>query len=108
MMATIWHQHARRAPDDPSPMAALARRYHARCWGGDFPAHGRAAFERHNAAVRDAAQGRRFLEYEVGSGWASLCGFLGVPVPGEPFPHSDDWLGYKKMVADREAVAASS
>jgi len=29
----------------------------------------------------------RLLVYEVSQGWEPLCGFLGVTVPAEPFPH---------------------
>lgn len=49
--------------------------------GNDFPKHGVAAYRAQNAVVREAAKGRRFLEYEVGSGWAPLCDFLGLPQP---------------------------
>ena len=46
-----------------------------------------AAFERHNAAVAEAIPADRLLVYEVSQGWEPLCGFLGVTVPAEPFPH---------------------
>jgi hypothetical protein len=99
MATTLIHAQARRAPDDPSPMAALARKYHRHCWGDDFPVNGAALFERHNDLVREASAGRRFLEYAVGSGWAPLCEFLGVAVPeGREFPRADDWVEYKKKV----------
>jgi hypothetical protein len=33
----------------------------------------------------------RLLEFDLwqGDGWAKLCGFLGLPVPAEPFPHAN-------------------
>lgn len=46
-----------------------------------------AAYERHNAEVQDSISRDRLLVYDVGHGWEPLCGFLGVPVPKDPFPH---------------------
>jgi hypothetical protein len=43
-------------------------------------------FHRHEAEVKAAIPAERLLVYPVGSGWAPLCAFLGVPVPDEPFP----------------------
>lgn len=84
-------------------MAPLAAKYHAHCWGDDFAAQGRACFRRHNDLVRGL--GGAFLEYDVKTGWAPLCEFLGVPVPEGPMPRSDDWAEYKKkVVAEREML----
>jgi hypothetical protein len=61
-----------------------------------------AAFERHNAAVRAAIPRSRLLEWRAGDGWAPLCEALGVPVPDEPFPHTnstEQWLA--RMRASR-------
>jgi hypothetical protein len=52
-------------------------------------AHLLDVFARHNAEVRDAVPPERLLVYETGAGWEPLCAFLGVPVPGEPYPHSN-------------------
>ena len=51
-----------------------------------------AKYETHNAEVRDFFAGTdRLLEvcWEEGDGWPGLCGFLGLPVPDVPFPHSN-------------------
>jgi hypothetical protein len=48
-----------------------------------------AAYERHNAEVKQLVPAQRLLVYEVESGWKPLCEFLGVPVPDTPFPHSN-------------------
>ncbi|KAH8193979.1 hypothetical protein TruAng_011850 [Truncatella angustata] len=102
MLATLVH-HFRSAPDpNPSPMAPLAAKYHRHCWNDDFEAYGREAYRRQNALVRGAAAGRRFLEYETGSGWGPLCEFLGVPVPDGAYPRADDWLEYKKAAQEKE------
>ncbi|HLK10018.1 MAG TPA: sulfotransferase [Candidatus Binatia bacterium] len=53
-----------------------------------------AAFERHNARVRATVPARRLVEWRAADGWAPLCAALGVPVPSEPFPHTNtraDW-----------------
>jgi hypothetical protein len=52
----------------------------------------RAFYADHLAGVRDFfASSERLLEvcWETGSGWAEICGFLGVPIPVDvAFPHS--------------------
>ena len=47
-----------------------------------------AAYEHHNARVREVIAPDRLLVFNVAEGWAPLCGFLGVPVPDTPFPHT--------------------
>ncbi|ORY69830.1 uncharacterized protein BCR38DRAFT_93701 [Pseudomassariella vexata] len=110
MMATLWHQHTHRAADSPSAMAVLAGKYHDNCWGGDFPTLGRTAYRAHNELVREEAArtGRKFLEYGVGQGWRPLCDFLGVEVPDKPYPRTDDWMGYKKMVEEKKRKEADA
>lgn len=46
-------------------------------------------YERHNAAVQAAIPADQLLVYQVGSGWEPLCQFLGLPVPDEPYPHTN-------------------
>jgi hypothetical protein len=43
----------------------------------------------HNeSVVRDVPESRLLvMDVTAGDGWDKLCGFLGVPVPDEPFPH---------------------
>ena len=50
----------------------------------------RAAFTAHNDAVKATIPANRLLVYEVKEGWGPLCGFLGVSVPNEPFPRTND------------------
>lgn len=45
-----------------------------------------AAYERHNARVRQSLPHHRLLEWRATDGWEPLCRRLGVPVPTEPFP----------------------
>ncbi|KAF9870574.1 hypothetical protein CkaCkLH20_11880 [Colletotrichum karsti] len=107
MRDTLIHGHLNRDPGRVSPMAGLAAAYHAACWGDDFEGNGRGYFERHHEEVRAlAGEGRRVLEYRPGDGWGPLCEFLGVDVPDVPFPRSDDWVEYKKMVERERAEKA--
>lgn len=46
-----------------------------------------AAFRRRTQDVREALPRDRLLVFDVAEGWVPLCGFLGVAVPDEPFPH---------------------
>jgi len=52
----------------------------------DDPATLMAAYERHNAEVRQIVPQHRLLEWRAAEGWAPLCDRLGVPVPDVPFP----------------------
>lgn len=52
-------------------------------------AHVLSIYDAHNAAVQAQITPPRLLVYDVKDGWAPLCAFLGVPVPGAPFPRSN-------------------
>ncbi len=45
-----------------------------------------AAYRLRRDEVRAAIPPERLLIFDVAEGGAPLCGFLGVPVPNEPFP----------------------
>jgi hypothetical protein len=44
------------------------------------------AYERHNDAVREAVPAERLLEWTPTDGWDPLCARLGVSIPEQPFP----------------------
>jgi hypothetical protein len=48
-----------------------------------------AFYEQHNEHVRREAPADRLLEWRASDGWEPLCAALGVPVPAEPFPHTN-------------------
>ena len=48
-----------------------------------------AAYERHNAAVRAEVPPQRLIEWQPGDGWTPLCQALDLPVPDDPFPHTN-------------------
>ena len=60
----------------------------------DAPAKLMAAYERHNAEVRQTVPPHRLLEWRAADGWTPLCAALDVPVPDQPFPwvnRREDW-----------------
>ena len=60
-------------------------------FAGNFSkANAIAAFERHNAEVRQRIPEDRLLVFEAKQGWEPLCAHLGVPAPDEKFPHVND------------------
>ncbi|NEY91751.1 sulfotransferase family protein [Tabrizicola oligotrophica] len=48
-----------------------------------------AAYERHNASVREGVAPGRLLEWKPDDGWEPLCAALEVPVPKAAFPHKN-------------------
>ena len=54
----------------------------------EFPAEAatKAAYERHNAAVRSEVPAGRLIDWQPDDGWGPLCAALEVPVPDTPFP----------------------
>ena len=58
----------------------------------------KAAYERHNATVRDAIPASRLVDWQPGDGWEPICKALGVPVPAEPFPHVNSTDEFRVMV----------
>ena len=63
-------------------------------------AHMIDCFERHVAQVKATIPAHRLLVYEVKQGWAPLCGFLGVGVPDEPFPHVNTTEETSRLLAE--------
>ena len=55
-----------------------------------------ADFEAHVADVTSAIPAHRLLVHELGSGWAPLCAFLGVPVPDQDYPHTNATTAFQK------------
>jgi Sulfotransferase domain len=57
-----------------------------------------ADFERHIDDVRDHVSDHRLLVYEVRQGWKTLCDFLEVHLPNEPFPSLNDAEAFKELM----------
>jgi hypothetical protein len=57
-----------------------------------------AAYEQHLADVRAEVPAERLVEWTTGDGWEPLCHALDVPVPDEPFPHSNTEAEFRTML----------
>ncbi|GAA3901901.1 sulfotransferase family protein [Actinoplanes auranticolor] len=75
----------------------------ARTFGGRFAdrEHAVRVFTEHNEAVRREVPAERLLEFEVAQGWQPLCDFLGVAVPPEPFPRTNDSASFQAHFMQR-------
>ena len=58
-----------------------------------------SVFEHHNEEVRRTIPKDRLLVFDAKQGWEPLCAFLGVPVPGTPFPHNNTTEEFQARVA---------
>ncbi len=57
-----------------------------------------SVFERHVREVEERVPPEKLLVYDVREGWEPLCEFLGVPVPGEPFPRLNDARTFRRVI----------
>ena len=55
----------------------------------DDAATAQAYYERWNDTVRREAPSDRLVDWSAGDGWEPLCTALDLPVPDEPFPHTN-------------------
>jgi len=56
------------------------------------------AFNRHYERVRQSVAPERLLEWSVQDGWGPICAALNLPVPDEPFPHSNRKEDFQKKL----------
>jgi hypothetical protein len=73
-------------------IAVMAHRLLAQVFGeGGWTdrAHATRVFRDHIPEVQSAMPAARLLTFDLSDGWRPLCGFLGVPVPGIPFPQTN-------------------
>ncbi len=85
-----------KAPPEMQEWLAMATRVIERT---GFPltldAEGRRnAFIAHNEAVKAAIPAEQLLIFQATDGWEPLCAFLGVAVPPEPFPRTNDRIEF--------------
>ncbi len=59
----------------------------------------RQAFDAHYKAVRETIPAQQLLIYQVQDGWEPLCEFLGLPVPADPFPRTNDRSEFWELVS---------
>jgi len=58
----------------------------------------KAAYERHNAAVRATIPPDRLVDWQPGDGWEPICSALGMAVPDAPFPQVNSTDEFREMV----------
>jgi hypothetical protein len=56
-------------------------------------------YEQHVADVKATVPPDRLLVWSVTEGWPRLCAFLGVEIPDEPFPRSNDREEFMQLFA---------
>ena len=61
-------------------------------------------FTRRNQTVIDSLPPDRLLVFSPKQGWAPLCAFLGLPVPGVPFPRVNSRDELNQAVAERRGL----
>jgi hypothetical protein len=54
--------------------------------------------ERWNEQVKQTVPADRLLVWDPKEGWEPLCEFLGVEVPPEPLPHTNDTASFREGV----------
>jgi hypothetical protein len=62
-------------------------------------------FERHSAEVQRRVPEDRLLVYDVKASWEPLCEFLGVEVPDEPFPRTNDTAEMRRRLRTVKALS---
>ncbi|WBB62301.1 sulfotransferase family protein [Streptomyces sp. WMMC500] len=105
--SSIYAAAMQPSPPDAAPVYEQLRQMSLRTvWDGVFDGrfadkeHALKVFTEHNDAVVRGIDDDRLLVFEVSQGWAPLCAFLDVPVPEEPFPHSNDRAQFASLVKE--------
>ena len=99
-----------RRPEQLRSMLVVWRILFKGTFGGraDDKAHAVQVFSDHIEEVKRTVPAERLLVYSVKEGWEPLCAFLGVDVPGEPFPHLNDAGSFQEQVERHFEKAVSS
>lgn len=63
------------------------------------------AFSAHNDMVRASIPAEQLLVFEAKQGWEPLCDFLGVPVPAEAYPRTNDRVEFWELVRQGSKAA---
>jgi hypothetical protein len=107
-------QFALRSRQNPPPPGSrqdrLARIVNTMVWDGLFGGrftdkdHAIEVYHRRNEEVVRTLGAANVLVFDVKQGWEPLCDFLGLDVPGEPFPHANDVAAMRQRIS--QAVGA--
>jgi len=68
-----------------------------------------AAYNAHNARVKNAVPAERLLTWQAPNGWAPICAALHVEIPAEPFPRTntrEEWRARAAALREQAPVPA--
>ncbi|MFJ5156143.1 sulfotransferase family protein [Streptomyces sp. NPDC088353] len=101
-------------PEPGSPQARLFRVTGTMVWDGLFGGrfsdkdHAIDVYHRHNEEVVRTLGADNVLVYDVQQGWEPLCAFLGVDVPQEEFPRTNDTASMRQRIAVAAGAAPAA
>ena len=64
--------------------------------------HVLAAYRRNTEEVKAGIPKERLLIFDVAKGWEPLCKFLNLPIPNDPFPHTNTTKNFQDRIAERK------
>ena len=64
--------------------------------------HVLAAYHRNIEEVKAGVPKERLLIFDVAEGWKPLCKFLHLPIPNDPFPHTNTTKNFQDRIAERK------
>ena len=64
--------------------------------------HVLAAYRRNTEEVKAGVPKERLLIFDVAEGWEPLCKFLDLPIPNDPFPHTNTTKNFQDRIAERK------
>jgi hypothetical protein len=114
---TLYQFALRSAANPPEPGSAQARLFRVTStmvWDGLFGGrfsdkdHAIEVYHRHNEEVVRVMGADNVLVYDVREGWEPLCAFLGVDVPREEFPRTNDTASMRQRIAAAAGAAAAT
>lgn len=79
-------QHVRTGPADDAGLRMIRTLLEGHIGSYDDASVGMAAYETHNAEVRERIPREQLVEWQPEDGWEPLCSALGLAVPEDPFP----------------------
>ena len=86
----------RERPNDWLEMAQAMMERFSPNWQEEAAA--KAAYDAHNAHVREVVPADQLIEWHPEDGWGPLCEGLGLPVPDDDFPVTNTSADFRQMM----------
>ena len=61
-----------------------------------------AAYRRNTEEMKAGIPKERLLIFNVAKGWEPLCEFFNLPIPNDPFPHTNTTKNFQDRIAERK------